>query len=125
MGALCAANRHVMNGSRWLSGSGGWGSQVTPCPHNPLGVKGAGEAGTITSTACVVNAVTDALYHRGVRNTKMPMTPERVWRALNGGVDGALAAAHQGCDAEVHYGSEPGGHDRQPREADWHAPPMT
>jgi carbon-monoxide dehydrogenase large subunit len=57
---------------------------VTPCPHNPLGVKGAGEAGTIASTACVVNAVVDALWHKGVRDIPMPMTPERVWRAMNG-----------------------------------------
>lgn len=62
---------------------------VTPCPHNPLGVKGAGEAGTIASTACVVNAVTDALWHEGVRDIRMPMTPERVWRALHAGGDGA------------------------------------
>ncbi|ARA93169.1 MAG: xanthine dehydrogenase family protein molybdopterin-binding subunit [Bacteroidetes bacterium] len=69
------------------------GHQVTPCPHNPLGVKGAGEAGTIASTACVVNAVVDALYHRGIRDIPMPLTPERVWRALHAGGDGAAAAA--------------------------------
>ncbi len=56
---------------------------VTPCPHNPLGVKGAGETGTIAATACVVNAVVDALAHLGVRDIAMPMTPERVWRALH------------------------------------------
>ena len=61
---------------------------VTPCPHNPLGVKGAGEAGTIAATACIVNAVVDALWHRGVRDVPMPMTPERVWRALHTGGDG-------------------------------------
>ena len=64
---------------------------VTPCPHNPLGVKGAGEAGTIASTACVVNAVVDALWHEGIRDIRMPMTPERVWRALHTGGDGAPA----------------------------------
>jgi carbon-monoxide dehydrogenase large subunit len=58
---------------------------VTPCPHNPLGAKGAGEAGTIASTPCVVNAVVDALWHLGVRDVQMPMTPERVWRAMQGG----------------------------------------
>ena len=57
---------------------------VTPCPHNPLGVKGAGETGTIASTACVVNAVIDALYHLGVKDIPMPLTPERVWRAIHG-----------------------------------------
>lgn len=58
---------------------------VTPCPHNPLGVKGAGEAGCIGSTPAVVNAVVDALAHLGVRDVQMPMTPERVWRVMNKG----------------------------------------
>ncbi|HMB92910.1 MAG TPA: molybdopterin cofactor-binding domain-containing protein, partial [Rhodothermales bacterium] len=68
---------------------------VTPCPHNPLGVKGAGEAGTIAATACIANAVVDALWHKGVRDIRMPMTPERVWRALHGttGGDGQAGAA--------------------------------
>lgn len=59
--------------------------QVTPCPHNPLGVKGAGEAGTIGSTAAVVNAVMDALSPFGVKNPEMPVTSERVWRMMNEG----------------------------------------
>jgi carbon-monoxide dehydrogenase large subunit len=58
---------------------------VTPCPHNPLGVKGAGEAGTIASTPAIVNAVLDALSDYGVKDIKMPMTPERVWRAMQNG----------------------------------------
>jgi aerobic carbon-monoxide dehydrogenase large subunit len=57
--------------------------KVTPCPHNPLGVKGAGEAGTIGSTPAVVNAVMDALAPFGIRNLEMPLTPERVWNAIN------------------------------------------
>lgn len=58
--------------------------QVTPCPHNPLGVKGAGEAGCIGSTPAIVNAVVDALWSGGhkVKDVKMPMTPERVWSAM-------------------------------------------
>ena len=56
---------------------------VTPCPDNPLGVKGAGETGTIASTVCIVNAVVDALYHLGIRDLRMPLTPERVWRAIH------------------------------------------
>ncbi len=56
---------------------------VTPCPHNPLGVKGAGEAGTIGSTPAVVNAVVDALWHLGIRDIPMPLTPARVWEAMN------------------------------------------
>jgi carbon-monoxide dehydrogenase large subunit len=55
---------------------------VTPCPHNPLGVKGAGEAGTIAATPAVVNAVIDALAPYGVTDIKMPLTPERVWKAM-------------------------------------------
>ena len=54
------------------------GTEVTPCTHNPLGVKGCGEAGAIGSPAAVMNAMTDAL---GVRDLEMPATPERVWRA--------------------------------------------
>ncbi len=56
--------------------------QVTPCPHNPLGVKGAGEAGTIGSTPAVVNAVMDALSPFGIFDIQMPLTPERVWKAI-------------------------------------------
>jgi len=58
--------------------------QVTPCPHNPLGVKGAGEAGAIGSTPAVVNAVIDALWSGGhkVRDIRMPLTSERVWQAM-------------------------------------------
>ncbi len=60
------------------------GSQVTPCPHNPIGAKGAGEAGCIGSTPAVVNAVIDALWSAGkkVKDIHMPLTPERVWSAL-------------------------------------------
>ncbi|QHT70390.1 xanthine dehydrogenase family protein molybdopterin-binding subunit [Rhodocytophaga rosea] len=59
-------------------------TQVTPCPHNPLGVKGAGEAGAIGSTPAVVNAVIDALWSGGhkVKDIRMPLKSERVWRAM-------------------------------------------
>ena len=57
---------------------------VTPCPHNPLGVKGIGETGTIGATAAVVNAVVDALQPYGVRHLDMPLTPEKIWRAIHG-----------------------------------------
>lgn len=56
---------------------------ITPCPHNPLGVKGIGEAGAIASPAAVTNAVVDALGHLGLTHLDMPLTPERVWRAMN------------------------------------------
>ncbi len=54
----------------------------TLSPVNPLGVKGAGETGTIASTPAVVNAVIDALSPLGIRHLDMPLTPERVWRAI-------------------------------------------
>ncbi len=58
---------------------------VTPTPVNPMGAKGAGEAGTIASTPAVANAVNDAVAHLGIREIAMPMTPERVWRAIQSG----------------------------------------
>ena len=58
----------------------------TPCTHNPLGVKGCGEAGAIGSPPTVVNAVIDALQRGGhdVRHIDMPVSPSRVWSAING-----------------------------------------
>jgi carbon-monoxide dehydrogenase large subunit len=55
---------------------------ITPSPVNPLGVKGCGEAGTIASAACVVNAVTDALAPLGITHIDKPLTPARVWAAI-------------------------------------------
>jgi carbon-monoxide dehydrogenase large subunit len=55
----------------------------TPSPVNPMGVKGAGEAGTIASAATVSNAVVDALSHLGIRHLDMPYTAEKVWRAIH------------------------------------------
>ncbi len=58
----------------------------TPCTHNPLGVKGCGEAGAIGSPPAVVNAVVDALRRAGhdhVTHIDMPLTPARVWSAMN------------------------------------------
>lgn len=57
-------------------------SLVTPSPHNPLGVKGVGETGTIAATPAVVNAVIDALRHLGVKHIDMPLTPEKVWKTI-------------------------------------------
>ncbi len=61
-------------------------SSQTPCTHNPLGVKGCGEAGAIGSPPAVVNAVLDALNSGGkaVDHIDMPMSPSRVWAAMNG-----------------------------------------
>ena len=54
----------------------------TPCTHNPLGVKGCGEAGAIGSPAAVINAILDALAPLGVSDLDMPATPYRVWEAI-------------------------------------------
>ena len=56
---------------------------VVPCRTNPLGVKGAGEAGAIGSPPALVNAVVDALAELGIAHLDMPLTPERVWRAIH------------------------------------------
>ena len=64
------------------------GRVETPSPSNPLGVKGAGEMGTIASTVTVANAVLDALAPLGVKHLDMPLTPEKIWNAIqaaNGG----------------------------------------
>jgi carbon-monoxide dehydrogenase large subunit len=55
---------------------------ITPSPVNPLGVKGCGEAGTIASAAAVVNAVCDALAPLGIVHIDKPLTPARVWAAI-------------------------------------------
>jgi aerobic carbon-monoxide dehydrogenase large subunit len=57
----------------------------TPTPLNELGAKGIGESGTIGSTPAVQSAVIDALAHLGVRHIDLPLTPERVWRAIRSG----------------------------------------
>ena len=60
-------------------------SQPVPSPRNPLGIKGAGEAGTVGAVACLTSAVLDALAPLGIRELEMPATPERVWRAIKDG----------------------------------------
>ena len=55
---------------------------VTPSPVNPMGIKGAGETGTIASTAAVANAVMDALAPLGITHLDMPLTPARIWAAM-------------------------------------------
>jgi carbon-monoxide dehydrogenase large subunit len=57
------------------------GFTCTPCPTNPMGMKGCGEAGAIGSPPAVINAITDAL---GVRELPMPATPLVVWQAMQG-----------------------------------------
>ena len=54
-----------------------------PCASNPLGVKGAGEAGAVGSPPAVINAIVDALSDAGVKSIDMPATPEKVWKAIH------------------------------------------
>ena len=56
-----------------------------PTKNNPLGVKGAGETGTTPATAVIVSAATDALREYGVAHLEMPLTSERIWRAIRSG----------------------------------------
>ena len=57
-------------------------TNVTACTHNPLGVKGCGEAGAIGAPAAITNALVDALKPLGIRHLDMPATPERLWRLI-------------------------------------------
>src|SRR5215471_3189908 len=57
---------------------------VVPCRTNPLGIKGAGEAGAIGAPPALVNAVVDALAELGIEHLDMPLTPEQLWRAIDG-----------------------------------------
>lgn len=54
-----------------------------PCTANPLGIKGAGEAGAVGAPPAVINAIIDALHRKaGIRHIDMPATPRRIWEAL-------------------------------------------
>jgi len=58
------------------------GHTITPSPNNPLGVKGVGESGTVGATPAVANAVMDALSPLGIRHIDIPLTPLKVWQAM-------------------------------------------
>jgi carbon-monoxide dehydrogenase large subunit len=60
-------------------------SNPVPTATNPLGVKGAGEAGCVGAMPAVANALVDALSHLGIRDVQMPATPESLWRAIASG----------------------------------------
>ncbi|PRY41234.1 carbon-monoxide dehydrogenase large subunit [Geodermatophilus tzadiensis] len=85
------------------------GNTVHVAPGNPIGAKGVGEAGCIASTPAVVNAALDAVRHLGVSDIRMPLTPERVWRAIHQGGDGGDRAtagsnAYGGAQTETTAG---------------------
>ncbi len=56
---------------------------ITPSPHHPLGAKGVGESATVGAPPAIANAVVDALWHLGVRNIDIPMTPQKIWAILH------------------------------------------
>ena len=58
------------------------GSYTTLDPDNPLGIKGAGESGTLGAPACVCNAIVDAIWSLGVQQVTQPMTPRKIWHAI-------------------------------------------
>ena len=67
----------------------------TPCPHNLTGIKGVGETGTIAASQAVVNAVVDALAPLGIKHIDMPLSPERVWRAIQAAKSAGSSSASQ------------------------------
>jgi carbon-monoxide dehydrogenase large subunit len=67
----------------------------TPCPHNLTGIKGVGETGTIAASQAVVNAVVDALSPLGIKHIDMPLTPERVWKAMQAAKSAGSSSASQ------------------------------
>jgi carbon-monoxide dehydrogenase large subunit len=58
------------------------GLTITPSPHHPIGAKGVGESPTVGAPPAIANAVVDALWHLGVRHLDIPITPQKVWKAL-------------------------------------------
>ena len=87
------------------------GSNPVPTTLNPLGAKGAGEAGTVGALPAVMNAVMDALAPLGVRHLDMPATPERVWRAIQearASTSHPVRRRHISCTSELVWRGEHG-----------------
>ena len=59
------------------------GKTITPSPHHPIGAKGVGESATVGAPPAIANAVVDALWHLGVRNIDIPLTPPKIWAILH------------------------------------------
>ena len=91
---------------------------VTPSPVNSLGVKGVGEAGTIGATPAITAAVLDALEPLGVKDIDMPLTPMRVWQAIEaaGGAGEGPRATEQGRDVGEHGAGSAGSGPSAPDE---------
>ena len=90
----------------------------TPSPVNSLGVKGIGEAGTIAASPAVLNAVVDALRPLGVDYVEMPLTPLRIWQAIQEarGAGPGPAATEQGADVDEHGAGAAGSGPTSPDE---------
>jgi carbon-monoxide dehydrogenase large subunit len=90
----------------------------TPSPVNSLGVKGVGEAGTIASSAAVTNAVIDALRPLGVTYVDMPLSPQRIWSAIQnaGAVSGEHDPGKQGGSWNGHGSGSAGSGPTSPSE---------
>jgi carbon-monoxide dehydrogenase large subunit len=58
------------------------GKTITPSPHHPFGAKGVGESPTVGAPPAIANAIVDAMWHLGVRHLDIPITPQKVWKAL-------------------------------------------
>jgi carbon-monoxide dehydrogenase large subunit len=71
------------------------GRTITPSPTNELGVKGIGEAGTIASSAAIINAICDALSPLGIKHVDMPASPDRLWKQMHT----AHGTSHDGKEA--------------------------
>ena len=92
----------------------------TPSPVNSLRVKGVGEAGTIAGSATVTNAVMDALRPLGVTDINMPLSPQRVWSAIQGAAQAGGEVAHdpgkQGGEWDGHGSGSAGSGPTSPSE---------
>ena len=80
----------------------------TPTKLNPLGARGVGEGATIGATPAVVNAVLDALAPLGVTDVPMPMTPMRVWHAIERAREGQSSGPVAGANPSPPSGSQAG-----------------
>ena len=91
---------------------------VPASPTNTLGVKGVGEAATIACSPAIVNAVVDALRPLGITYIDMPLTPMRVWQAIQEaqGSGGGPAATEQGKSLDDHGGGAAGSGPTSPDE---------
>src|SRR5262249_23034625 len=90
-------------------------SNPVPTKTNPLGVKGAGEAGCVGAMPAVANALVDALSHLGIRHVEMPATPERLWRAMRDAMRSDIGASLERSSVHSRESGNPGATDERKR----------